>query len=350
MNISLGLMFSLIIILVKGELMNITAIEEVNKKEKTRAKTNEEYHVKTLKEFLDVIGDNRTIYLEEDINISRELEKIVAINEFKEGDYDSQFDEYLYPREKGLFIKSRFYQIELNDNIFGTLEANFLLSELEEYMPKGFFITVKNTKNLKIIGKEDGLTKIIIENDDSAVLNFYNNSNLILKNIKAFHDLPVEVECGIHAPVLQFRGDFNVKIDNCDLNGSGTQGIYATDLKHFKLENSVIHNCSSSAMTLINSDFCFVEKCEIVDNDFSVIFSTRNSFLVVEGTKIEHNSAYNIKDEAFVSYNPHAWSKLINKVSFVNCIIVNNVFDGDNEIEFNKSNTIDYSQFNSDKD
>ncbi|WP_200799220.1 hypothetical protein, partial [Tenacibaculum agarivorans] len=154
--------------------------------------------------------------------------------------------------------KSEYYQIELNDDISRFLNPNFSIFELEKFMPKCFFLTIKNTKNLRIIGKEVGLSELIIENDDAPVLNFFNNKNLEIKNIKAYHDLPVELECGIHAPVFQFVGDSHVKINNCDLNGSGTQGIYGMDLRRFRLENSVIHNCSNTAMTFINSDFCFV--------------------------------------------------------------------------------------------
>ncbi|WP_143569814.1 hypothetical protein, partial [Tenacibaculum agarivorans] len=63
-----------------------------------------QYHVKDLKEFLGAIGNDRIIYIEDSINISKEIQQVFAIEQFALEDYDCTFDEYLYPREKGIFI------------------------------------------------------------------------------------------------------------------------------------------------------------------------------------------------------------------------------------------------------
>lgn len=307
--------------------------------------------VATLKDFLMAIGDNRTIEITQPINITQELVNVVKNNQFKAKKIDHVIQN-LYPGNLTYIAENKFYNIVLNDREYSDVTIENETFDMKSFGVHNFYFTIKNTVNLTIKGLENS-SSFIIENKDSPVLNFNNNINLSLEQIQAKHDLPVEDECGIHAPVFQFIDDKNVVINKCSMDGSGTEGVYAMNVNSLKINESKIFNCSRSALSLINLNSCVLNHSIIAENNFSTIFNLNGANLFVNNTTIKQNTTIlGFINKCFTANPPVFILHNDEKITFKYCpILENKISDNTNFIHknikefFDETNTVDLNQF-----
>lgn len=285
------------------------------------------YKVNDLKEFVDALGDDRIIEISGAINITKEISQIAPLDSLK-------FD-FSGNTKTGSISSSyttNFYDVVYCVNLSDRDKEKISLPNDFE----GYSITIKNTKNLTIKGVNKAI-EILIENSNAQVLGFNGNKNLTIKELTLFHDLPVLMDCGIHAPVISFRNDRSVIIEDCSLNGSGTDGISASGVDFVKVNRTKIFNCSETAISLDNVTAFEFKNGEIIDNNLYNLFeyfSEGSSYSSTEfnivNTKISNNTA-----RYFVNDN------LKNgRIKFDHCNIHDNTMDLIVDYYFNDSNNI----------
>lgn len=171
-------------------------------------------HVSTTLEFLEAIGSNRTIYMED-------------------GTYALSG---LSSEEKAL--SRRFQQ-------------GFMEYEIE----------ISNVENLRIVGGAS--TKIAAEPEWGYSLVLKNCTNVLIENIVAGHEPAVE---GCAAGVLYFKDSENIVLSNCDLYGSGVEGIYATNVNYLECNEVIIRECSDAVMSLSSCRSVYFNDCRFENN------------------------------------------------------------------------------------
>ena len=290
---------------------------------------NPTYQVTNLKEFVEALGHDRIIEITEPLNITKEIADIVPLDSLKfviDGALDSGSISSKY--------ESKFYDVNYSVNLYYRNREEINLPN--DYV--GYSLTVKNTRNLTIKGLDDIPTEIIIQNRDSQVLGFQNNEHLTIQKLRVYHDLPVEHDCGINAPVLKFYQDKYIKIEECFLNGSGTEGINASEVNILEVSNTKIHNCSDTAIELYKVGYFEFNDGYIIDNNLNSCL-----FKIYSDTKIVINNttiANNTTGRLFNSYIEEP------NISFYNCFIHHNNIDVEG-FSFDETNKVYSNKFDS---
>lgn len=102
-------------------------------------------------------------------------------------------------------------------------------------------------ENLVLMGEDD--VEIVCMNKEDNVLWIVNSQNVKIKNIKARHaDPPAGVFCT--GNVIAVDGCRHIVIEDCDLNGCGSIGVYAVITENLTLKRNHIHNNSSYAVQI----------------------------------------------------------------------------------------------------
>ncbi|MFI5362367.1 MAG: right-handed parallel beta-helix repeat-containing protein [Elusimicrobiota bacterium] len=199
-------------------------------------------------------------------------------------------------------------------------------------------VTISGKNNLSLVGEGD----VTIQTDDpgSVVIAVEKAHGLLLKGLHGVHVSP-----GCWAPVVTVNDSEDVTVENCDLNGSGTGGVFAESSKNVKVLGNNIHKCTSTGVSLRN-----VERAEIRDNliessqggislngssDVDVKANTvaKNSDA---GLRIESSRAVRV-DGNIVAFNKKGWGGTPAGVSQtadseivfgVNCVFGNTARDG----------------------
>lgn len=122
-------------------------------------------------------------------------------------------------------------------------------------------IEIKGVQNLRIVGGT--ATKILADPEWGYALILKNCTNVLIENIVAGHEPAVE---GCAAGVLFFKDSENVVLDNCDLFGSGIEGIYAVNVNYLECNKVVIRDCSDAVMTLSSCRSVYFNDCEFRNN------------------------------------------------------------------------------------
>ena len=177
---------------------------------------SEEYHVKTVDEFLAAIGPNRTVYLEgEQFNLSD------ALN-------------------------------------FGGFGGEYYRWDADYDGPT---LVINNLSNFHIIGLGKEKTTVLTTPRYADVLHFENCSNISVSNITAGH-----TDSGsCTGDVLEFYAVNDVLIDGCGLFGCGVLGVDASFCRNVRIENCEIYSCSYGAISMYETVDIYMVNLDIHD-------------------------------------------------------------------------------------
>ena len=199
-------------------------------------------------EFLKALGSNRVITVAEGslINLSKTLEYRDKCELVEIQDGDKPLD-YTHLKTQG---------IKYAANVFDGEELN-----------------ISSMNNLTIIGEGEYRPKILVEPRYAYIFNFSNCVNVTLRHLEIGHTLQGYCMGG----VLNFTCCENVKIDDCDLYGCGTEGITSFRTNNLRCARTTIRDCSYSIMTLKDSENVNFIDCIFANNkEFSLVNVNEN--------------------------------------------------------------------------
>ena len=186
--------------------------------------------VTTAEEFVSALGSNRTIIIDSSVPliITPVVDLLV---------------------EEGSIEKYKYYS---HDNNAG-------LGYYDNFDGNGLSIT--GFRNLTIKSKE-GRAKLLSTPRYADVLTFERCENIVLKDLIFGHTEEGYCECG----VLGFTMCDQVRINNCDLFGCGTEGLALYSCGHFYMDDCCIHDCSYHTMHIFGSFNVVFSNCWFYDN------------------------------------------------------------------------------------
>lgn len=173
--------------------------------------------VKNAHDFIKALGPNRTIVIatSKPLNITDELEKMIASGEIKEG------PSYYNPETAS----------QVREHI--TYDHN----------TDGYGLQVRGFDNLTIKGKGKGAT-LLASPRYVNVMEFINCNNLMLENITMGHTQGGYCDKG----VLELDDCLNVTINDCDFFGCGTEGFVFELCDNVTVNRSCVHDCTYHTM------------------------------------------------------------------------------------------------------
>lgn len=257
------------------------------------------FYVNNLKELLNVLGDNRIIYLNSDINITEDVPKIAPLNA-----YNSKIE---YKELLSLSYEREYYELKTVATTLDKLDSLYrdkFVSDRSQYdnaySPTEVELHIKNTTNLSIIGKEK--IQIITESGGpTSTLSFTNNKQLVLENLKIFNRPPPKEDKDLwgFSETLSFTECESVKINKCDIGEKYTnEGISAISVSFLELNDTHIQKCNIP-IRLTNIKNCTLNNCHIENNyDASAddnrafsIFYIGNTNMYLNKCTIQKNSS-----------------------------------------------------------
>lgn len=274
------------------------------------------YYVSNLKEFLTALGHNRKIVLTNDIYIKEELSNVVT-------DTSKLLNRSKY---KGWFTPeyvTEFYDIKASYTSSIDTKESLCRNNFEDFINDEIILVIKQAHNLEITSRNS--SKIILSQSEDEVIRFDSVQNFKLRKLTVFHKPESEGGCGEFAPVITFHNSRQIKVENCKLNGSGTEGIYTKNVENISIVNTKIFNCNKRGISFENSKNVSVEGCKVFSNNLdadslywkkSSIFNLRESDIEVSNTIIKKNTS---KDKTpFIDMDAKS------SIKFNNCKISNN--------------------------
>ena len=185
--------------------------------------------VNTADEFLNAIGSDRDIYL------------------------DAEY----YDLTAALYARPDLY-VE-DEDLAGPDQHVYYTNQFD-----GPELHVSNVHNMSIyVGEVDGgASTILIDPRYSYVIMFEMCSEIILDGITFGHTEEGYCDRG----VLGFGACEDVRVQNCDLFGCGTEGIVVSSCNNFLFENSKIRDCTYHTMHIIESSSVYFVNSQFFRN------------------------------------------------------------------------------------
>lgn len=167
-------------------------------------------------------------------------------------------------------------------------------------------LQISDVRNLTIKGEKD--VEIVTDGANLAVIKFRRCSNIKLNNLIVGHT--INGDCV--SPVLDFWYTDTVSINNCDLYGSGMEGLSLDHVNFLTFNNSIIRNCSADLVSILNCNNIFFKKSEfketgnsnliyITDYSNNVLFekcNIHNNYTYEDGSLFYIEKSKNIKAES----------------------------------------------------
>ncbi len=191
-------------------------------------------NVKTTREFLEAIGSNRTIVIEQNMtDLTAELTKMV-----KEGKV----------KEKGIVEP---IQPEENGCISATA------------MEEGYSLNIVSVENFTIdwADNANGVCSIQVDPSDANVMGFYHCKNVTLKHLGMEH----KKQDGCTGDVVYIFGSNNISLISCSLNGCGVIGVDAVKSKDINVTKTGIFDCSAYGARIKDCENVAFSECSITD-------------------------------------------------------------------------------------
>ncbi|WP_136465961.1 right-handed parallel beta-helix repeat-containing protein [Flagellimonas onchidii] len=273
--------------------------------------------VSNLKEFLDALGNNRKIIITNDIHIKEELSTVVTDTcKLYNGSTSKDWFSPEYVNE--------FYNIE--GPYLSSVDTKESLSknDFKEFLENPIILVIKKAYNLTITTHNS--SNIILNQANDEVIRFDSLTNFKLQNLQIFHRPETNGGCGEFAPVITFYDAINIIVDNCKLNGSGTEGIYTNGIENLEIVNTEIFNCNKRGLSFENSKNVMVDNCEVYLNNLDAnaeyndgpsIFYLIDSDVEVIRTVITKNTSESIAP--FIDIDNKS------SIKFKNCKILDNI-------------------------
>lgn len=281
----------------------------------------ETFYANNLKEFLNVLGNNRIIYVNNSINISEELSNITSLQNYtiqeNTGIYDNTFslkygNEYYELSTKAFSDKTELKSKQLSNFVNTPQENAFTTNDIS--------LTIKNVTNLSIIGNSETKKniQIISQNNNTPALFLNNTTDVALKNLTLRHNQYIETTDKYYNHcALQIFNSKLIALNNCTLT-EGTEAIFACDVDFLSLVNCTITNCTSSALNFVRVYNSYLESSYIKNNInlFNIFYFFESNIDIYKGI-IKNNNAEN-----FIQLNG-----MFNRLNFNNeCDIKENQF------------------------
>lgn len=127
----------------------------------------------------------------------------------------------------------------------------------------GAEIVITGVENLRIIGSKNRKSELITQPQYGNVITFVECKSILIENVTAGHG-PEKGQCT--GGVFKFRNSHDITINNCDLYGSGIEGITAEEVSNLKCTNSIIRECTYGILSLRNCVGVSFESCIFNDN------------------------------------------------------------------------------------
>lgn len=262
------------------------------------------HYVNSLKEFINGLGNNRTIYIQQPINISKEVfTEIITLDSLKLYQEQSGFKDYR------LLYKNLYFDVEYFQKI-----PKEKLKPIETYNDFSLFmLRIKNTSNLTIKGHNNEKVDFVSEGAYSSVVRFENNKNVVIQNINFISD-------------IDYRGNFSfsgigndeIRFQNCYMNS----GIYIEKSNKISFENISFSNAHSGVF-IKNVNHAYFTECNITDNAVSrSLIDITNSNVIFNNSTIKNNKSFDsTKLVECLSYGNNKTSSC----KFTKCTITDNI-------------------------
>ncbi|MCQ2974059.1 MAG: right-handed parallel beta-helix repeat-containing protein [Bacteroidales bacterium] len=258
---------------------NSNSVQNVQGEGETESlKPQKEIHVSTAEEFINAIGNDTHIILDDNI---LDLQSIVdlKVQNGKISKVEYENEDYRKPIKQDNAVVAYGYGSYSNNQL------NFM-----------------SLNNFTIDGGKDRYC-ICLDSYEADVLSFVFCKNITIKNIILGH----EPTAGCAGGVTKFFECSNVTIENSQLFGCGEIGIDATKCNNFTVSKSDIFDCSYAGIEVNDiSNFAF-NNCNFADLDTDVLNFWEDCKDVVF-----NNCVFDV--ENYETNNPNA-----NKITYNNC-------------------------------
>ena len=190
--------------------------------------------VTTEEQFINALGNNRTIELDEDVHLN--LSRILEREDWFSG----------VPGRAWVTIAER--------DIEG---APVVISD---FTNDGRELVLRNFYGLVIRGKHNA--SIEVNPRYSFCLSFMDCEYCEVRNLTIGHTEGGYCDGG----VIGVTGGNNISVFNCDLYGCGTYGVVASDTQDLLLEKTSVHDCTYGIMELFSSERVKFRQCDFFNN------------------------------------------------------------------------------------
>jgi putative cell wall-binding protein len=180
----------------------------------------------------------------------------------------------------------------------------------------GYEIAIKDVNNLTIEAEQGAKVNLLIDPRYAYVMSFTNSSGINISGIVAGH-YPNKGSCT--GGVFKFENCKDVKIDNSELFGCGTEGLTLNGVDNLQFTSSTIRDCSYGIMTMNNSTNINFNNSTFKDNKEYYLINILHSDANFEKCNITNNKIVSDYSENFL-FNLDIYSK----VAVSNSTIENN--------------------------
>lgn len=192
----------------------------------------------------------------------------------------------------------------------------------------GFEMVVQDVSNLTIQEKPGSEVSLVVAPRYANVLSFEECNNITLVGLVAGH-YPDLGECT--GGVLNFTNCKEIKVQECDLYGCGTEGVTLNNVDGFDFIKSTIRECSYSLMTIIDSKNVNFKDSIFKDTIGFDLINISNSNVGFNGCSILNNNTNG-------GYYPELDQYLFVVDKLSNVTMSNSIIKG-NDVDYLSNNT-----------
>lgn len=209
-------------------------------------------------------------------------------------------------------------KVILKSGDYNLLEPKVLDNKYVQYNQvfDGYEIQIKDINNLTIEAEQGAKVNLLIDPRYAYVMHFTNSNNINISGVVAGH-YPNKGQCT--GGVFKFENCKDIKIDNSDLFGCGTEGLTLDNVDKLQFINSTIRDCSYGIMTVNNSSNLNFNNSTFKDNEKYYLINISHSDANFEKCNI-------INNKILSDYSQNLFSlDIYSKVSVSNSTIENNL-------------------------
>lgn len=177
-------------------------------------------------------------------------------------------------------------------------------------------LTIKDIKNLVIIGKGDTPVTVVSE-AYGYVFSFKNCDNITLSNLRIGH---LQLYC--KAGVIYLDDTDNFNLNKSILFGCGEWGLEAKSNKGMFISNTLISDCASKAVILTGTEDAAFENCYFTRNGKNAVAIENSKNVLFKKVEISNN-----KKEYYNSVNALFYILSSENISLEGCVIKENGTD-----------------------
>jgi len=218
------------------------------------------------KEFLDAMASNRRIEIKADtLNFEKYFMNLKQNDSLYTFDEIATDDSLEYLEDETYFVK--------NDGYSNTI----------------FSLGLYNFENLQIRGKNTN-THFVVNDEQSDVFTLRNCSNMLLENIKFYHD--EAIDCGGNVVVIEESNA--IYFNNVAFNGSGAIGCDIKDSKDLHFSHCKIFNNNRYGIHAEENDLLTIDDSYFYDNyELSGMITIVNEKLDINSVVVTNSSFTN---------------------------------------------------------